>query len=476
MLVGSVTVPCPSNELDKFERLLITWNSALCFPMTARGEQSGVRLCVVLGQPSDGAIESATAIYERYLDLKVVFGDLVVMSASGEAAVSDASASRNHLFFEALAKAGPLGDFTFLNELDCFPAKRGWLEGLEAIVELRRFAWVIGAAYQGTYPIGLDFQGCLSPSALYQTGSAAFQDYAENCWGTEVRQSELASLALRHEEWWGLHLAKARSAIKNHSWEITSRFAQFYCQTQFLTDAAFSQAAMDDLVNSFGKESANLVENLFIRGETVAPLIQACIDSGEGDLGAFIQAEHARSHADSSTGLDQTEEPQKGLADVGVVEFWPLATLEEGENFMMDFQPVPVAVPALPFHSNVKEMVKDCFFGDWHLENAREHIWAGGGTSAMMFDMRDVSERLTVRLRGALPEGANTESLNFKVIGAEKVECGPLGSGYLDIELHDPNGIDMFAIVIEQPNPSFVDGDARDLSFVLFGVEINSKA
>ena len=132
----------------------------------------------------------------------------------------------------------------------------------------------------------------------------------------------------------------------------------------------------------------------------------------------------------------------------------------------------PVPIESLPLNLAPNAIAPASFLGNWHKHSISDHIWTAGGVSALSFKFKNPQKRVEVALRGRPGPGVGQEAVHFRAFGPSKTSLLPVLENKITFLLEDEKPFESALIIIEVKTPVKIEGDARELGFVLFGVDL----
>lgn len=493
MSIRSISIPCMTKNLGEFDRLLSWWEDDRAFPMAEdddNGMDEPVALMVVLNRGTEDEMLRFHAVWQEHKLLHRVFSKFHVfqadLSGDRDLYVRDSAepmgkfgnkAGPNLLFLESMRLARVFGGHTFQNEVDCYPIKPGWLTELIQVVRDREFAWVIGSMYTGQHPVRREIQSHLNGNAIYKVGDSAFNLFLDDVWSARLQEFVPINPNLAYDCWWATELARASSSLRNSSWELVSRYEQFFCTCQFLVNTLHPETVLADIEFACLAAADSGIPPLFIHGHSVTKLLESFIASPERDFITFCsrlrenELEQLEDHHLDSSTLEL-------LIDAGDLDPEP----EIISMFKSGFPPYPtipdlnhgvVSIASLPARVGVMNLPESSFVGNWCKRDSSDHVWAGDGTSAITLRFPPDIAAVQVRIRGDYANIDPQPSVLFQAFGAQNIQVAEERSGEFVISATDPESISQLAILLYVDGAGKVGLDARDLGYVLYSISVS---
>ena len=478
MPLKSITVPCLASDKGGFAALLSVWSDPRLFPLREGETCDPIHLCVVLNKSNEAEVQEFQAIFAKFTALHSVFCDCVVLDAELEGerdlyardtleaqGAYGNKAGPNFQFFAAMRLVHPYGGFTFLNELDCYPLYAGWLTDLRAMIQERRFAWVIGAHYTGHHPLGQELRYHFNGNAVYQTGCPRFQTFLTEIWEPRLMDMVALDPNVAYDCWWALEAHRASSERRNEAWNIVANHAQFFCNNQFLINTLQEVTVLQDTVQRLHVANVLGQSCIFLHGHATTSLVDAFLKSTDVDFPAHIVDMHQ----------DRMPEEHGAYADGPLDDDdTPLLEVKSLVRTTKDLLPQkPLVIGELPRSRSVLEIARDCFVGNWHKEGPADHIWAGEGLSALHIKFDTPINDVRLLLYGATAPGWQGDLKILAIAGHCVTEHYAPGDIFA-IVLHDDKPFQELTLLFEGSGPVFVEGDTRDLVYALFKLDLFS--
>lgn len=402
MTLTSVTIPCQSTDLAGFERLLCYWSEPRLFPLDQPQTKGSPKivLLVVLDQGDANTVAAFQSAFGRARALHNVFARCQVRCYNKPTPdmpkVYTPQPLRSSVFFYALQQAAQYGGFTFVNHLDCFPMRRGWLNALRALAVSQRSAWQIGT-YCHPIPSASDEDVLqINANALYQVGDADFGAFVETVWQPRLFEWLSISHDLTYESWWAHEHMRANSTITNTSWKLITKYKTFFCNTPLVSGPRQENlCTAQQVVATIQSDSRPKQPVQFVQGAGIAPMIEDFLLEEDQEFDLYLQRLE-----NPSSDEDNVRSP---------VESHP------------EIHSKPVA--ALPAYFQARNLEPMYLSGNWHLDGKNPNwIQAGHDLANIHFALTHPIKDLVVVLRGTLLLKHTLKGLRFSASGAPRIQ------------------------------------------------------
>lgn len=487
MALISITIPCMAKDLPNFRKLLSYWSDPRLWPIRSEDHFEAIPLCVVVNKSNEELANKFKAVFSEYRNLHTIFSDCLVFDADLEGdrdlyarGATEAKgqfgnkAGPNFLFFATMRLVHSVATFTFQNEVDCYPLHAGWLSDLKALVEQRRFAWVIGSMYIGQQPIAREIQYHLNGNSIYQCGSKEFIDFIDTVWEPRLLEHINIDPNLAYDCWWAVEMTRASSIIGNTSWNIVSTYGQFFCISQFMINVLHHDSIEADISLALQMEIISRQQALFVHGHAITPLIEKFIESDATEVRDFLSVGHRvaqRKIVEAPFDVDNRIENTGVGIESDIIHLWGSPAARTNTPHLLH---TPIKVQKLPIKISVESIVRSAFIGNWHVDDMSDHIWTGGAASGLNFAFCTPQTYVRIGLRGAYAPGLSMDSVMFSGYGASHVEVSPLRDGSVIFDIHGQEGFSAVSITIDALRTVNVSGDKRELAYVLYSVDISA--
>lgn len=494
MPIRSISVPCMVRDLDAFDQMLSWWEDPRVFPRHSDNKDNSeepVALLVVLNRASDEEMELFKSVWKKHRFLHAVFSEFYVFQAglTGDRdlyargadiarGVFGNKAGPNFLFFETMKFANAFGGHTFQNEIDCYPTKSGWLTDLNEIVRLREFAWVIGSIYTGEYPVGRSIQLHLNGNAIYKAGDNNFINFIDTIWGPRLQEFIPLDPNLAYDCWWATEVARASSSLRNKSWQLVSRFEQYFCTCQFVLNTLHSETVLADIEIAVASSKDSGISPIFIHGHSATNIFTSFISSSDIDLFDFAY----KSRISELILLKESESQvlNSTLLDLNLDDYSESAVLEmltaNGSAKKVDPPNIVgvLEVKSLPAKIRVNELDESVLLGNWHQRGDADHVWAGPGASAISLNIVPIGNAIKLEISGGYPNVQPQPIVKVQVYGARNITVEEQQRGFFMVTAFDDIPINSLSIIMDISGAGKVGQDSRELGFALFSIAIYS--
>lgn len=196
--LSTVLVPLTSREMKDLARLFLLWGVCADANGDEIGHSKEVRLVISLDGTENPTERSAIEDAFNRHKLSRVFKNLDVFYCEipeldniyvrpGQPVPSviprlGVKSGPNSQFFRSAEYCARTDNTFFLNEVDCFPIRSGWLGRLQKLVSNSETFYVLGAPYRGFGKIGPDILTHVNGNALYGVGVPGAQDFFFKLW------------------------------------------------------------------------------------------------------------------------------------------------------------------------------------------------------------------------------------------------------------------------------------------------------
>lgn len=478
MQFGSVTIPCLASDFAAFERLIRLWNDPRFAPYENPLDQPAISLIIVLNNAATGTKDRFLEIFQAFPALRATFAGIEVFDAhldaerdiylNGESRILGPfgnKAGPNLLFFESMEIAGRFGGFTLLNELDCFPVRRGWLERLSELADSHPRTWVIGSTYAGQTPLDPHIQWHLNGNALYNAGDPNFIRFVQDVWKPRLLQLALFDPNLAYDCWFETERLVADNGRRNESWEIVTRYQEFFRAVPFLVNCLAGDDPLAVLRaetrRSHGLSSPPLLGHGHVFVEIVEELLA---DESSSFEGRYSQLPETGSAANQAGSPSRSDDP----SDLTIVSRWPLV---DGLT-LLDVGDFPIVAIEIEKSCviGVDEIDDGAFVGAWHKREAGLR-WMGQGSAALLVRVPKGTVELGVLIRGHAAK--SDEPLPITLRGLAGGYSTPITLPPDEHPTHRcpiPPDAEELWLLFRAERAAVVEGDTRDLAFALFGI------
>lgn len=482
----SITVPCTLRDDGAFARLLACWSDSRFFPVRPREDFAPIRLAVVVNRLEEDVEARFKGIFLQRSEIHCIFKECVILDAGlegekdiyvrGESQAKGRygnKAGPNFLFFETMRLVQRFGGFTFQCEVDCYPLRSGWLTDLNRLVSERAFAWVIGSIYTGQRPVGRDIQMHFNGNAVYQSGNPDFIAFVDNVWQPRVIDYVDLDPNLAYDCWWALETSRASALVQNSSWGLVSAYSQYFCNNQFLINLVDGETAAEDAEKALGEERVAKHRCLFLHGHPATPLVAEFLAGPQTDFPRFLStAAEERRRARADVPLDLGADFSSIALETEEVSLWGAFAGAANITAAPPTINLPISVETLPASLLPGEIAPGSYLGAWYKETISDHIWAGASISSLSFRFKTPQRRVQIALRGKLGPEVLQQMVQFRAFGAARVALSSFIESLVTFTLEDDKPFQSVVVMVDVQKAGKVEGDMRDLGFVLFGIEI----
>ncbi|MDJ0630797.1 MAG: hypothetical protein QNJ44_21250 [Rhodobacter sp.] len=484
MPLKSVLIPCLANDAENFALLLDLWSQDRLFPSENPDTLGQVHLIVVVNRAGAETLAAFRDIYAAHPALHEVFASFTVESADlteeqdiyirdpdHEDAPLGNKSGPNFLFLKSMEIAHRFGGFCFQNELDCFPLRKGWLDGVVEVVREREFAWVIGAYYAGEIPLGINIQFHINGNAIYHAGSADFMAFLHDVWFPRLMELVEVDRNLAYDCWWAREKLIASNFVKNRSWEIVRAFDQRMCNCQFMANVVFETSIGFDLRIALDVEAASKQPLLFLHGRPCIEYFASPDIRGRDPIDYILEkAETAHAALAEEDDLDALLE-QEALEDLD----GSALTLEIDDETDPDagqLTPCRIRKPGL---ITAGDLAPDCLLGQWYPLDNSSSLWMKPGIAALVVSVENGGTECGLRISGKVTGNAREEPITVSIHGLDEEVTGTISeSGVFEHRLKSKEPIENITVAFSRLAYANFEGDKRDLSFALYSLELKT--
>jgi hypothetical protein len=279
---------------------------------------------------------------------------------------------------------------------------------------------------------------------------------------------------LAYDCWWAIEQFRAGSIIRNTSWELISTYSQYFCNSQFLINTLDAETAAEDAEIAIRAAKTAKQDCLFLHGHAGTPLVSKFVESKELDFPSFLVMEASESRRGNSKISD--EDLDRFVNTLGPLdEVSPLtspAAAFASEVVLATINPA-IIIRELPIILLPEAIGHASYIGNWHKSNPTDHIWTGGGASALFFQFEEAQKGVRITLKGKLAPGIDPATTQFRAFGASRVHISENVNGPVCFELSDDSAFQSASIMIEISAPVSMEGDIRELGYVLFSIALD---